>query len=1447
MNANLHSHLLRLSINVAACLALALCAAAETFSFDSGTDLASYTMHRSNTAAVTVTEGAGSGAGNPASGGLTFLSTTTANSTALLLRPDVTGAAGLNYWQATLLVNPRETDDHASGEKKTETRFGFTATKNLPTDITKLNEFFHKTNHGISVHFKADHTVGSTDKIRRLEVQLTNNNGTDTNYGKVTLNSSAHFDDWLRVTLTVTRAGTTTFNATYLLESLGPDGTSAPAQLGTHTQNGLANANLANAATIHTGFTLNGDKQANTRLYADEHTVTLSNLPPAAPTALAASTITSTGFTANWQPGTGLPGTDYVLEATSAADNFTSGSYLTATGGTSTSGIVISGSATTSQTLTGLSPLTSYVYRVKAINSAGSSVASNVITATTIAGNAPPAFDAIPNQPPVRPTDGAKTVTLTGITAGGEPGQIVTLSATSSNPAILPHPSINYTPTAPTATLTYDPNGAGTGDVTITVTANDGQAENNLFQRTFIVPVQFPVPLLGFESDGELLSLGAVPVNGTLTRTAGVGLGSPASDGLVFQRTGSTGNETGAALWRVQPYDGVTATNLSSAIFFNPREVDDLATKDKIEVNLGFAGAVTVNTSKPQEFLRKTNPGISVKLSAEHDPSDASKIRKLEGELTSWDGFIESKGSKITLLNQTDALNHWLKLVFAAVRTGPTTYQLSYRLEDWGVNGTTLAGVLIEGAALEVSNPALANDAEIWSGVALSTEKTGVARAYLDLWETTIGENPPAAPLALNAVQVTSTGFLAKWTAGAGVFATGYVLEASTAASNFAPGTFLTATGGTSAGGIAVSGAAARSFRITGLNPGTSYVYRVRAINMHGTSAASNVTALTTLAPGANAVPTLDPIANPPALNINASEQSIPLTGISAGGEIHQTATVTAVSSNPTLVPDPFVNYSDPDDTGTLYFAPNAGETGTAVITVTVTDDHVPPASFSRQLTVTVIEPETLVAFNDAAALDRFELHHFLGSSFAYGAGAGVGSPSGGGGIYTRTGSLESVLVAYRPTAYDALVSPHYTASLFINAREIVNLTSGKDKAELRLAFTGDKTPNAASPKDSMNKTHPALGITFKVEHEFNKPDKDRKMEVECFSWNGTTEAKGGKTSAVAVAATAHWLKVTLYVMRGGQDQYYIVYDVADWGVNGTAWQAQVLTGGPFLATNAPFFNDSSVYAGFSLTSEKTSTKNIYLDNHEVSVNTTAADPPLPLAAANVRAREFTAQWAPSLLGHAPTGYVLDITTQASNFAPGTFISATGVGGQSAGIQINSATTTALTITGLVPNQNYVYRVRAKRGTEQSASIGQTFVTTLATDFAFWRETYFPTALGNPAISGPNADPDGDGQSNLLEYALGSHPLIASTAGLPSFSYHGAYLRMTFLRRVNAPDVIYQPQSSGSLTSGFGPDVTEISASAPDAEGLQIVVVEDNVAMTEAPQRFMRLRVQSVP
>ena len=125
-----------------------------------------------------------------------------------------------------------------------------------------------------------------------------------------------------------------------------------------------------------------------------------------------------------------------------------------------------------------------------------------------------------------------------------------------------------------------------------------------------------------------------------------------------------------------------------------------------------------------------------------------------------------------------------------------------------------------------------------------------------------------------------------------------------------------------------------------------------------------------------NDAPTLNAISDPAAILEDAGLQTVNLSGISAGGGESQTLTVTATSGNTGLIPDPTVTYTSPNATGSLSYTPVAHQSGSALITVTVTDNggtaNGGVNTTSRTFTVNVTavnDAPTLNAIPDPAAI----------------------------------------------------------------------------------------------------------------------------------------------------------------------------------------------------------------------------------------------------------------------------------------------------------------------------------------------------------------------------------------------------------------------------------------------------------------------------------------------
>ena len=89
--------------------------------------------------------------------------------------------------------------------------------------------------------------------------------------------------------------------------------------------------------------------------------------------------------------------------------------------------------------------------------------------------------------------------------------------------------------------------------------------------------------------------------------------------------------------------------------------------------------------------------------------------------------------------------------------------------------------------------------------------------------------------------------------------------------------------------------------------------------------------------------------------------------------------------------------------------------------------------------------------------------------------------------------------------------------------------------------------------------------------------------------------------------------------------------------------------------------------------------------------------------------------------------------------------------------------------------------------------------------FGDWQRTVFtPSQLGDPEVSGYDADFDHDGLPVLLEYALGSDPMVAGE-GLMTTRVQEAgvesCVELSFQQRTGFPDLIYELETSQDLLS----------------------------------------------
>ena len=105
--------------------------------------------------------------------------------------------------------------------------------------------------------------------------------------------------------------------------------------------------------------------------------------------------------------------------------------------------------------------------------------------------------------------------------------------------------------------------------------------------------------------------------------------------------------------------------------------------------------------------------------------------------------------------------------------------------------------------------------------------------------------------------------------------------------------------------------------------------------------------------------------------------------------------------------------------------------------------------------------------------------------------------------------------------------------------------------------------------------------------------------------------------------------------------------------------------------------------------------------------------------------------------------------------------------------------------------------------------------------------------------SWPADDPDQDGVSNLMEYALGTNPLAADSSGSPLPGVVNGHLTLTF-QRVADPALLYQVRASNDLGTW---EAQPIWSSSGSANQPGTVTVSDTQPVDTSRRRFLRLEV----
>lgn len=123
-----------------------------------------------------------------------------------------------------------------------------------------------------------------------------------------------------------------------------------------------------------------------------------------------------------------------------------------------------------------------------------------------------------------------------------------------------------------------------------------------------------------------------------------------------------------------------------------------------------------------------------------------------------------------------------------------------------------------------------------------------------------------------------------------------------------------------------------------------------------------------------------------------------------------------------------------------------------------------------------------------------------------------------------------------------------------------------------------------------------------------------------------------------------------------------------------------------------------------------------------------------------------------------------------------------------------------------------------------------------------WLQLVFsPAERSNPAISAWDADPDGDGQTNLVEFAFGLNPQSPDQVAT-AFSLDAGFLEFE-VRRAERVGVAYFGRVSSDLVTWF----EDAASVALIQEGAGFLRYRDRTALGAAEKRFGQVRVALVP
>jgi hypothetical protein len=529
----------------------------------------------------------------------------------------------------------------------------------------------------------------------------------------------------------------------------------------------------------------------------------------------------------------------------------------------------------------------------------------------------------LPNQQPtlnaispvtINEGAGTQTVNLSGITSGAtNENQTLTVTATSSNPGLIPNPTVNYTSPSTTGSLTFAPVAFQNGTSTITVTVNDGAASNNIISRTFVVTVN------SVNQAPTLNALASVTIQENAgTQTVNLsGISSGATNENQTLTVTATSSNTGLI---PNPTVSYTSPNATGSITFAPVPLGVGNSTITVSVNDGGASnnivsrtfTVTVNGVNQQPTLTQ--------------PADVVVNENAGAQTVNLSGISSGATNEFQTLTVTaTSANPALIPNPTVTYTSPSaTGTLTFTPAAFGFGATTVTVTVNDGGA---SNNIVSRTFNV------TVNPVNQQPTLNALTAVTINEAAGIQTVNLSGISSGATNESQTLTVTATSSNTGLI-----------PNPTVNYTSPNSTGSL--------TFAPLGFGFGTSTI--TVTVNDGGTS--NNIVSRTFVVTvnAVNQPPTLDALTDV-TINENAGVQTVGLTGISSGATNEsQVLSVNASSSNTGLIPAPTVTYTSPNATGSLSFKPVTNQFGSAIVTVTVRDSGTSNNLVTRTFNVTV-------------------------------------------------------------------------------------------------------------------------------------------------------------------------------------------------------------------------------------------------------------------------------------------------------------------------------------------------------------------------------------------------------------------------------------------------------------------------------------------------------------